>query len=119
MELAPERAMGVYEKSFSGMKPEKAVSQLYDEVLGNIQQSGFEHIPVYGLGQGIGLSLQESPIINDKDHTRMNEGMCFTMRLAVKNGETGTIMIGDTFLLSERGPERLTELNGNIFPPIN
>jgi Xaa-Pro aminopeptidase len=108
VELAIESATGVYERNFSGMKPGKSVSQLHDEVLDNIQQSGFEHIPIYGLGQGIGLSLQEYPIINDKDHTPMDEGMCFTLRLAAKNGETGAIMIGDTFLLSESGPERLT-----------
>ena len=100
--------MGLYEKSVSRMIPEKEASQLYDEILGTIQQSGFEHIPEYGLGQGIGLSLQEFPLINGKDHTIMNEGMCVTMRLAVKNGEAGAILTGDTFLLSESGPERLT-----------
>ena len=98
----------LYETCVGMMKPEKMCSELYKEVLDSIQKSGIGYILDYGFGQGIGLSLQEVPFIDAKDGTQMKEGMCFTMRFAVEDKEVGVVMEGDTFLLAENGPEKLT-----------
>jgi Xaa-Pro dipeptidase len=90
------------------MRPGKAVSGFYEEVIAEIKKSGLEPIPDYGLGQGIGLGLHEEPYINGTDQTPMKQGMCFALRLAVKNGKNGAVMTGDTILLTDDGPEKLT-----------
>ena len=65
-------------------------------------------IPEYGLGQGIGLSLQESPLLTEEESGSLQEGMCIALRCAVKDKELGAIMIGETIYLSKNGPEVLT-----------
>ena len=103
-----EKVDAVYKKIITGMKPEKTASRFYKEVLDELQKGGLESIPDYGLGQGIGLGLHESPYMNNSDQTSMKQGMCFAIRLTAKDGEIGAIMTGDTILLTEAGPEKLT-----------
>ena len=67
-----------------------------------------KHIPDYGLGNGIGLSLQELPFFEEKDTSRFSKGICFVLRLALQDQERGAMMIGNTICLSESGTEILT-----------
>ena len=62
----------------------------------------------YGLGRGIGLSLNEWPLIDPGAKEELKEGMCLTLRLAVKDGTGGAVMIGNTLSLSKTGVEVLT-----------
>jgi Xaa-Pro aminopeptidase len=62
----------------------------------------------YGLGHGIGLSLEEPPLLTGDDVTVLRGGMCLTLRLAAKDRELGAVMIGETVHISNSGPEILT-----------
>lgn len=104
-----DNAYALYEGIMAGMKPGKAVSQFYKEIVNQIQKSPFDYIPEYGLGQGIGLSLHEFPVITDEDSNLLKEGMCLTLRLAIRDKEMGAVMIGNTIHLSKDGPEVLTK----------
>jgi Xaa-Pro dipeptidase len=104
-----EVVKSLYNRILEDLTVEKSVSQFYRETIDKIKESQIDIIHEYGLGQGIGLSLQEFPLLIEEDRTQLQEGMCLTLRLAIKNKEMGAIMIGDTIYLSKSGPEVLTE----------
>jgi Xaa-Pro aminopeptidase len=99
----------LYQRITDGMRPGAKLSQLYKETIREIQKSNVDYIPDYGLGQGIGLSLQESPVITKEDPSLLKEGMCLTLRLAIQDKEMGAIMIGNTIYVSKDGPEAFTK----------
>jgi Xaa-Pro dipeptidase len=107
--VKPEGFITLYDQMMDGLKPGKKLSQFYKETINKIRKSNVNPIREYGLGQGIGLSLQEFPVITSKDETLLKEGMCLTLRLAVKNEELGAVMVGDTIHVSKNGPEVLTK----------
>jgi Xaa-Pro dipeptidase len=99
----------LYNRIMDGMRLGKRVFDFYKETIDKIKESQVDIIHEYGLGQGIGLSLQEFPLLSEEDAGFLKEGMCFTLRLAIKDKETGAMMIGDTIYLSKNGPEVLTK----------
>jgi Xaa-Pro dipeptidase len=109
VEIPPEEIKTLYEATMRGMIPGKKISQFYKESMIKIQKANFDAILDYGLGQGIGLSPKEFPVIEQKGQNAFTQGMCFSLRLGIHNKETGPFMIGNTIYLSKRGPEILTQ----------
>lgn len=103
-----ETPKALYERILKMMKPGKRISQFYSETIRELEKSPMEYIPHYGLGQGIGLSLQESPLISEEETHYFEEGMCFTLRLTLKEEKSGDLMIGNTIFMSKDNPEVLT-----------
>lgn len=99
----------LYKRIMNGMKVGTTASQFYKEAISELNKNSVDWIPEYGLGEGIGLSLQEPPIISDGDATSLTEGMCLTVHLAVRDNAMGAVMMGNTLYLSENSPEVLTE----------
>jgi Xaa-Pro aminopeptidase len=97
----------LYETLMQGMKPGKKMSQFYREAMAGMKKAKMDFLSDYGLGQGIGLSPRELPLIAKEDRNILREGMCLSLRLGVRNEEKETFMIGDTISLSRKGPERL------------
>ena len=108
VEIQPEGIKTLYETIMEGMSTGKKISQFYKETMAKIKKANFDSIPDYGLGQGIGLSPKEFPVIAKEDRNILNHGMCFSLRLGVRNKEMGPIMIGNTIYLSKKGAEVLT-----------
>ena len=104
-----EVVRSLYSRIMEAMTLKKRVTQFYRETIDKIKESQVEAILEYGLGQGIGLSLQELPHLTEEETSQFKEGMCLTLRLAIKNREIGAILIGDTICLSKNGPEVLTK----------
>jgi Xaa-Pro aminopeptidase len=109
VETQPEEIKTLYEAIVGGMSSGKKVSQFYREIMVKIKKENFDFIPDYGLGQGIGLSPKEFPVIAKEDKSILNQGMCFSLRLGVRNKEKGPLMIGNTICLSKKRPEVLTQ----------
>jgi Xaa-Pro dipeptidase len=107
-ENLPDRVKTVYESILKGMKIGKRASQLYRDAMGKIARTGFEEISGYGMGQGIGLSLKELPLIAREDRTLLAERMCLSLRLGIRDKELGMAMTGETICLSKAGPVVLT-----------
>lgn len=99
----------LYSQIIQNMKLGERISQFYKETVAEIKATHVDAISDYGLGQGIGLSLQELPLLTEEETTPFREGMCLTLQLAVKDGEKGPRMIGNTIYLSKNGPEVLTQ----------
>jgi len=77
-------------------------------LLEGARNSGLELISDFGYGNGIGLSLNESPVIKEKSAQRIKEGMCIALRLPVTDKTYGKIMFGRTFLVGKNGAEAVT-----------
>jgi Xaa-Pro aminopeptidase len=112
-EASDAQADKLYQQITGAMKPGQSISQFCKEAINEIQLNDAVGIqghglPGYGLGNGIGLSLQESPFIGDEETGQFAEGMCFAVRIALRDQKIGTIMMGSTVCLSEEGPEVLT-----------
>ncbi len=107
-EVNGEKTKELFQEIIAAVKPGKLASQFYKETMKTIRRKGFEYVPDYGLGHGIGLSSQEFPLFDEKDATPFAEGMSFVLRLAVRDREEGAIMTGNTVCLSEKGAEILT-----------
>ncbi|MCK4785861.1 MAG: aminopeptidase P family protein, partial [Desulfobacteraceae bacterium] len=103
-----ENAEALFKSLIECMQPGKAISRCYKNAIAEIQKSNASYIEEYGLGQGIGLSLNEWPVINESARERLKEGMCLTLRLAIKDKKLGAAMIGNTYCLSKPGIECLT-----------
>ncbi|MFB3884808.1 MAG: M24 family metallopeptidase [Thermodesulfobacteriota bacterium] len=108
VEMQPEGIKTLYEAIMGGMIPGKKVSRFYKESLIKIKKANEDAILDYGLGQGIGLSPKEFPVIEQKDRSALTPGMCFSLRLGVRKREIGPFMFGNTIYLSRKGPEILT-----------
>jgi Xaa-Pro aminopeptidase len=107
-EIKDEKMNELYQQIVAGIRPGKSVSQFYEETMDMIRQKEAKYIRDYGLGNGIGLSLQEIPFFDEKDTNRFSKGMCFVLRLTLQDQERGAMMIGNTICLSESGVEILT-----------
>jgi len=93
----PDEKFGdLYDHILAKMIPGKALSLFYKEAVEEIQTSGMDFIPEYGIGQGIGLSLKEPPLISDSENRRFDKGMCFTLRLTSRDEKNGALMKGNT-----------------------
>ncbi len=98
----------VYSKGLEAVQPGRSVSQVYKAIVDELRLSGLELLSDYGLGSGIGLSLNESPIISEKGAQRLKEGMCLALRLAARDKIYGRVMFGNTLLVGKNGAEVLT-----------
>ena len=103
-----KKAETLYGELTKRIKPGKAISQCYKEAVGEIQESGRDYIAEYGLGEGIGLSLNEWPILDKKATGNLEEGMCLTLRMCISDKNIGAVMTGNTFFTSKTGVEGLT-----------
>jgi Xaa-Pro dipeptidase len=97
-----------YQRIAELLEPRKTASSFCNEAFSQIRKEKAELLPAYALGQGIGLSPRESPTLSKGDKTVLKEGMCLTVRLLVKDETLGALMIGNTLLLTKKGPEILT-----------
>jgi len=104
-----ENISALYERITNALGSEKKASQFYKEAMAEMKKEGVVYISDYGLGQGIGLSPQEFPVISGKDHTVLREGMIFSIRMLIKDKDMGAIMIGNTIHLTKQGPKILTK----------
>jgi Xaa-Pro aminopeptidase len=108
VDATPDGFRDLCQKSLTGIKPQMTATQVTQKIASDVRAGGFAPIADYGIGQGVGLALHESPYFDDQDQTVLQAGMCFALRLALNDPQAGAIMGGDTYLLNENGPEKLT-----------
>ncbi len=65
-------------------------------------------VPLGGHAHGITTEGLEYPLLEGGENAVLKKAMCFAVRLAAKDPEIGSVMIGDTIILSEGGVEVTT-----------
>jgi Xaa-Pro aminopeptidase len=108
IEYSNQEITTLFEEILHLMRPGKSVAQFYKETLNETKKASLDTIPTYGLGNGIGLSLQEFPILEEGVTDDLKNGMCFAIRMAAKDKEIGSAMIGETIILSDDHQSVLT-----------
>jgi Xaa-Pro aminopeptidase len=107
-EIKDEKANKLYRQIMAFLTPGKAVSQFYKETMDGFRGEDARTMPDYGLGHGIGLGLEEPPLLDEKDPNQLTEEMCLVLRIAIQDKERGALMTGNTVSLSSTGVEVLT-----------
>ena len=108
VEAKPESLEKLYQEITATMKPGNSIAQCYEGASHKIEQAGSGYMSQYGLGNGIGLSLSESPAISREGAGRFAKSTCFALRLAVRDTTYGSVMFGNTLLVGKSGAEVLT-----------
>ena len=60
--------------------------------------SEMKSLAPYGLGQGIGVSPEEPPVLSADSHATIQLGMCLVLRAAL-TGDRGLVLHGETLVV--------------------
>ena len=71
------------------------------------KRAGIELSDEYGYGNGLGLSLDETPAIRPGSTEVLEAGMALSLRLFTK--EQGGLLLGDTLIVQPQGSEVVTQ----------
>lgn len=104
------------------LKPGAIPAQIYNRVMGELSPEFLENFMGFGsrkvkfLGHGIGLYIDEWPVIAEGFHEPLQEGM--VLALEPKKGIPGIGMVGieNTFLVTPQGGRCITGTNPGLIP---
>ncbi len=86
----------------------KDIATCRRDMLAGIKKHAADFISGYGLGQGIGLSPEEGPWLDETATGSLESGMCLTLHPCMRDPNLGAVMIGNTLAVSQSGVEVLT-----------
>ena len=84
-------------------------ASLGDYFMGHRQKAGF-------IGHGIGIEINESPVLAPRSRDILAEGMVFALEPKFVIPETGAVGIENTFAVTADGIEKLTLCEEQILP---
>jgi Xaa-Pro aminopeptidase len=92
----------------TAMKPGVTISSFCREASALMGQKGFEALDPCGLGNGIGLGLEEAPLLTEESPGELKEGMALSVRAASADNDKFCSMVGNTVLVTGEGGLILT-----------
>jgi len=104
------------------LKPGAIPSQIYNNIMNSLDEDfmqnfmGFDNRKVKFLGHGIGLLIDELPVIAERFDSPIQEGMAFAVE--PKNGikDIGMVGIENTFIVTAGGGESITGNSPGLIP---
>ncbi|MDV2481849.1 aminopeptidase P family protein [Methanoculleus sp. Wushi-C6] len=119
---AHRRCVEVQDEAAALLRPGIAPSEIYETILGGLDPAFLENFMGYGdrraqfLGHGIGLAVDETPVIARGFDEPLEEGMVFA--LEPKKGVRGVGMVGieNTFVVTRGGGRCITGNNAGLVP---
>ncbi|NYB52031.1 MAG: aminopeptidase P family protein [Methanobacteriaceae archaeon] len=104
------------------LKPGNIPSEIYSSIMNSLDDDflqnfmGFEDRTVKFLGHGIGLQIDELPVIAERFDEPLQEGMVFAVE--PKKGIKGIGMVGieNTFIVTPQGGQCITGNNPGLIP---
>ncbi len=106
-ELASE-APALLTSTLEAVRPGMTVAEVQSLIAERAARSGFEVLADYALGNGVGLSLNELPVVSAKGAQKLKEGMCLAIRVPVRDKTLGKVMFGSTVIVGKDGVEVVT-----------
>ncbi len=102
-------------------KPGVACSDLYQAVMNKVESEGLKgNFMGYGeertpfIGHGLGLEVDELPILSPNSSQTMQKGMIFTLEPRLKYPGIGVIGFEDDYVVTARSVERITTTEEGI-----
>jgi len=119
---AHEICLDIQDNIASMLKPGILPSEIYRSVIDGLSPDFLENFMGYGdrrvkfLGHGIGLLIDETPVIAEGFNSPLKEGMVFAVE--PKKGINGVGMVGieNTFIVTPNGGECITGKNPGLIP---
>ena len=117
-----ERCVAIQDEIASRLKPGAIPSEIYNETMSGLEPDFLENFMGFGnrtvkfLGHGIGLAVDELPVIARGFDEPIQEGMAFA--LEPKKGIAGVGMVGieNTFIVTADGSECITGAGRGLIP---
>ncbi len=101
--------------------PGKPCSQLYEEIMELVVRAGYQdHFmgskgqQVAFVGHGIGLEIDEYPVIAPNFHEEFKENMVFAFEPKLVFPDVGAVGVEDDYLVTKEGVERLTTFDDDL-----
>ena len=103
------------------VRPGRRCSLLYKEIIKSAQQEGYQdHFMGYKehqvsfIGHGIGLEIDEYPLVAPKFHQKFEENMVFAFEPKLIFPGVGAVGVEDDYLVTRNGVERLTTYDDGV-----
>ena len=103
------------------IRPGKSPAALYHEIISMVEKKGLsQNFMGYGgnrvsfIGHGIGLELDEYPVIAPNFNIEFQKGMVFALEPKFAFPDRGAVGIEDDFAVTDTGVELLTTFDDNI-----
>ena len=104
------------------LKPGAIPSEIYNNIMNNLDTEFLENFMGYGnrrvnfLGHGIGLLIDELPVIAQGFNEPLKEGMVFAIEPKKGIDKIGMVGIENTFIVTPNGGECITGNNPGLMP---
>ncbi len=118
---AHNTALEIKRRIIKEAQPGTDGKKLYHIALGMAEKAGLAgHFMGYGnsvsfTGHGVGLELDELPVLAKNISINLQPGMIFALEPKFIFPGEGTVGVEDTFVLTESGPEQFTTLDDAVF----
>jgi len=119
---AHERCVAIQDETVSLLQPGAVPSEIYATVMADLEPEflknfmGFGKNTVKFLGHGIGLWIDESPVIAKGFDEPLEEGMVFAIEPKKGIKDIGLVGIENTFAVTPSGGRSLTGKNPGLIP---
>ncbi|MBC8157037.1 M24 family metallopeptidase, partial [Armatimonadetes bacterium] len=103
----------VQKKTASLLLPNKVPSEIYNEIMKNLPQELSQHFMGYGesvkfLGHGVGLQIDELPVIANGFNAPLKENMVIALEPKCGISGVGTVGVEETYVVKSSGAVCLT-----------
>lgn len=98
------------QEAFAKIKPGVPAAILDKCARNVIEKAGYGAYFRHSLGHGVGLQVHEAPYINQKNKTKLQPNMVFTVEPGIYLPDFGGIRIEDLVVITKKGYKRITTL---------
>ncbi|MEM1511410.1 MAG: Xaa-Pro peptidase family protein [Candidatus Jordarchaeales archaeon] len=92
------------------LKPGEELSKVDQAARKVIKEGGYEEFFIYPTGSGVGLSIEEPPVISLNNNEPIRAGMVFSIKPAVYIPRFGGVRIENTVVVDEEGGKSLVRI---------
>lgn len=106
---AIEEAERLYDRFLESIRPSVDVAELITDQFNVIDESDLAFADEYDLGHGIGLDVEERPVLKRDTPSELSEGTTLSVRLALETDLKTVFVTGDTIAVGADGINVLTK----------
>ena len=119
---AHNKCVDIQNEAASMLKPCAIPSEIYTTIMNKLDSEflqnfmGFGNCKVKFLGHGVGLLIDELPVIAEGFDEPLQEGMVFVLEYKKEIENVGIVGIENTFIVTSKGGECITGDNPGLIP---